>query len=172
MKKYLWHAIALKMAILLTACVTDKAVCADVRLETDIQYAYANVQDSVPFVPATEQQAVDRAVQYGFGESCGHRCWDCSNTGCGGKQDCPFDSCLINCSDGKHPVCCYGCSGDNVPDESCFDRCSHCTDNSCNPPNCHCPFTECVENCSKSGHNHPICCVGCCEGQPCPPHED
>ena len=46
--------------------------------------------------------------------------------------------------------------------ESCFDRCSHCKNGDCPNPNCHCPFTECVENCSKSGHNHPICCVGCC----------
>ena len=53
-------------------------------------------------------------------------------------------------------------------EESCFDRCSSCK-NCQSPPweaNCHCPFTECVENCSKHGHNHPICCVGCCETNP------
>ena len=54
--------------------------------------------------------------------------------------------------------------------ESCFDRCSKCSDSECPPPrwqaNCHCPFTECVENCSKGGNPHPICCVGCCEVDP------
>ena len=81
--------------------------------DNDAAALAASLGVPVDWQPPSVEIAEAVADYLGLGKSCGDRCWNCSVGGCGGKQPCPFFSCTINCSNGHHPVCCWGCDDED-----------------------------------------------------------
>lgn len=60
------------------------------------------------------------AREMGVNESCSSRCWSCTGTNV--CKACPVEDCYLNCANGHHPVCLYGCTpGGQCPYGDCPD---------------------------------------------------
>lgn len=111
--------LGVALAMLLAGCASHSASTGSMTAQ-DMADAMGLPLD---WQPSSVEEAEAVAAALGLKESCGSRCWNCSNAGCGGKQACPFFSCTANCSANHHPVCCYGCQTNPPP-----------TGGACDPP--------------------------------------
>lgn len=111
--------VALAM-VLVAGCASHGASTGDIADRDKMAREMASAMGlPLDWQPSSQEEAEAVAAALGLKESCGDRCWNCSNAGCGGKQDCPFFSCTANCASGHHPVCCYGCAGQPPPSSAC-----------------------------------------------------